>query len=85
MILASGLDSRAYRLAWPAGTVVFEVDQPQVVDFKTATLAELGAQPTADRRTVAIDLRNDWPGALQEAGFDPACPTAWIAEACWAI
>ncbi|BBU24153.1 class I SAM-dependent methyltransferase [Mycobacterium xenopi] len=80
VILASGLDSRAYRLAWPAGTVVFEVDQPQVVDFKTATLAELGAQPTADRRTVAIDLRNDWPGALQEAGFDPACPTAWIAE-----
>lgn len=80
VILASGLDSRAYRLVWPAGTVVFEVDQPQVVDFKTATLAELGAQPTADRRTVAIDLRNDWPGALQEAGFDPACPTAWIAE-----
>src|SRR5579884_3198313 len=80
VILASGLDSRAYRLAWPAGTVVFEVDQPQVIDFKTATLAELGAQPTADRRTVAIDLRNDWPAALQEAGFDPARPTAWIAE-----
>jgi methyltransferase (TIGR00027 family) len=80
VILASGLDSRAYRLAWPAGTVVFEVDQPQVIEFKTATLAELGAQPTADRRTVAIDLRNDWPAALQEAGFDPARPTAWIAE-----
>ncbi|HZU48525.1 MAG TPA: class I SAM-dependent methyltransferase [Mycobacterium sp.] len=80
VILASGLDSRAYRLAWPAGTVVFEVDQPQVIDFKTATLAELGAQPTADRRTVAIDLRNDWPAALQEAGFDPGRPTAWIAE-----
>jgi methyltransferase (TIGR00027 family) len=80
VILASGLDSRAYRLAWPAGTVVFEVDQPQVIDFKTATLAELGAQPTADRRTVAIDLRNDWPAALKDAGFDPARPTAWIAE-----
>ncbi|WP_375488109.1 class I SAM-dependent methyltransferase [uncultured Mycobacterium sp.] len=80
VILASGLDSRAYRLAWPAGTVVFEVDQPQVIDFKTATLATLGAQPTADRRTVAIDLRNDWPAAITEAGLDPARPTAWIAE-----
>jgi methyltransferase (TIGR00027 family) len=80
VILASGLDSRAYRLAWPAGTVVFEVDQPQVIDFKTATLADLGAQPTADRRTVAIDLRSDWPAALHDAGFDPARPTAWIAE-----
>jgi methyltransferase (TIGR00027 family) len=80
VILASGLDSRAYRLPWPAGTVVFEVDQPQVIDFKTATLAALCAQPTADRRTVAIDLRNDWPAAIKEAGFDPARPTAWIAE-----
>jgi methyltransferase (TIGR00027 family) len=80
VILASGLDSRAYRLAWPAGTVVFEVDQPQVIDFKTVTLATLGAQPTADRRTVAIDLRNDWPAAITEAGLDPARPTAWIAE-----
>ena len=80
VILASGLDSRAYRLPWPAGTTVFEVDQPQVIDFKTATLAGLGAQPTADRRAVAIDLRDDWPGSLQQAGFDPAQLTAWIAE-----
>jgi methyltransferase (TIGR00027 family) len=80
VILASGLDSRAYRLAWPPGTTVFEVDQPQVIDFKTAALAELGAQPTADRRVVAIDLRDDWPAALKTAGFDPAQPSAWIAE-----
>ena len=80
VILASGLDSRAYRLQWPAGTVVYEVDQPQVIEFKTRTLAELGAEPTADRRTVAIDLRFDWPAALKEAGFDPDQPTAWSAE-----
>ena len=80
VILASGLDARAYRLPWPAGTVVYEVDQPQVIEFKTATLARLGAEPTADRRTVAIDLRHDWPGALREAGFDSDQPTAWIAE-----
>ncbi|SPM28824.1 class I SAM-dependent methyltransferase [Mycobacterium terramassiliense] len=80
VILASGLDSRAYRLGWPAGTVVYEVDQPQVIEFKTRTLAELGARPTAERRVVAIDLREDWPAALRAAGFDPAQPTAWSAE-----
>lgn len=80
VILASGLDSRAYRLDWPAGTTVYEIDQPQVLDFKSATLAENGVTPTADRREVAIDLRQDWPAALREAGFDPAAPTAWLAE-----
>ncbi|TVT52779.1 class I SAM-dependent methyltransferase [Amycolatopsis rhizosphaerae] len=80
VILASGLDSRAYRLHWPAGTVVYEVDQPQVVEFKTRTLAGLGAAPTADRRVAAVDLRDDWPAALRAAGFDPARPTAWSAE-----
>jgi methyltransferase (TIGR00027 family) len=80
VILAAGLDARAYRLPWPDGTVVFEIDQPQVVEFKSREMAELGAEPTADRRTVAIDLREDWPTALRSAGFDPDKPTAWIAE-----
>src|ERR1700723_1345045 len=80
VILASGLDARAYRLEWPTGMTVFEVDQPEVIAFKTETLAELGAAPTADRRTVAVDFRNDWPAALTEAGFDRSQPTAWIAE-----
>ncbi|BBY39015.1 putative S-adenosyl-L-methionine-dependent methyltransferase [Mycobacterium mantenii] len=80
VILASGLDTRAYRLQWPAGTVVYEIDQPQVIEFKTNTLADLGAAPTAERRTVAIDLREDWPAALRESGFDTTQPTAWSAE-----
>jgi len=80
VILASGLDARAYRLPWPEGTVVFEVDQPQVIEFKTATMAELGATPAADHRTVAIDLRGDWMKALRDNGFDDGAPTAWIAE-----
>jgi methyltransferase (TIGR00027 family) len=80
VILAAGLDTRAYRLPWSSGTVVFEVDQPQVIEFKTRTLDELGAEPTAVRKTVAIDLRDDWPAALRDAGFDPSAPTAWIAE-----
>ena len=80
VILASGLDSRAYRLPWPAGTVVYELDQPAVIDFKIGVLATLGAQPTAQHRTVGIDLREDWPTALTAAGFNPAVPTAWLAE-----
>jgi methyltransferase (TIGR00027 family) len=80
VILAAGLDARAYRLPWPQGTVVFEVDQPAVVEFKTTTLAGLGAEPRADRRAVGIDLRDDWPTALRGSGFDTTQPTAWIAE-----
>ena len=80
VILASGLDSRAYRLPWPDGTVVYEIDQPEVIEFKTRTLAGLGAEPTAERRTVPIDLREDWPAALRAAGLDPSRPTAWLAE-----
>jgi methyltransferase (TIGR00027 family) len=80
VILAAGLDTRAYRLAWPTDTVVYEIDQPQVIEFKTRTLADLGAVPTTDRRAVAIDLRDDWPAALQDNGFNSQLPTAWIAE-----
>lgn len=80
VILAAGLDARGYRLPWPAGTVVYEVDQPEVMKFKASTLARLGAEPTATHRTVAIDLRDDWPKALLDSGFDPSQPTAWSAE-----
>lgn len=80
VILASGLDARAYRLDWPDGTIVFEIDQPKVLEYKSATLAEHTVEPTADRREVAIDLRQDWPTALKSAGFDPGRPTAWLAE-----
>ena len=80
VILASGLDARAYRLDWPAGMTVYEIDQPAVIEFKTTTLAGLGAEPKADRRAVAVDLRDDWPAALQAAGFDASQPSAWIAE-----
>ncbi|SOX52340.1 class I SAM-dependent methyltransferase [Mycobacterium ahvazicum] len=80
VILASGLDARAYRLPWPDGTTVFEIDQSRVIEFKSATLADLGADPTADLRAVPVDLRHDWPAALRAAGLDPSKPTAWSAE-----
>lgn len=80
VILAAGLDSRAYRLTWPAGTTIFELDRPQVLDFKREVFTSHGAQPQAERREIAVDLREDWPQALRDSGFDPAKPSAWIAE-----
>ncbi len=80
VILAAGLDSRAYRLDWPDGTVVYEIDLPKVLEYKAETLAGHGATPVAERRPVPVDLRHDWPQALRDAGFDAARPTAWLAE-----
>ncbi len=80
VILAAGLDARGYRLPWAPGTTVFEIDQPEVIEFKTTTIEALGAKPTAEIRAVPVDLRHDWPSALQEAGFDTAQPAAWAAE-----
>jgi methyltransferase (TIGR00027 family) len=80
VILASGLDARAWRLAWPDGTRVYELDQPKVLDFKSSTLREHGAAPTVERIEVPVDLRHDWPMALRQNGFDPQAPTAWSVE-----
>ncbi|MBX9639314.1 MAG: SAM-dependent methyltransferase [Mycobacteriaceae bacterium] len=80
VILAAGLDARAYRLSWTRGTVVYEVDQPQVIEFKNAAMTALGATPSAHRKAVSIDLRDDWPEALRHSGFDPRQATAWSAE-----
>ncbi len=80
VLLAAGLDSRAYRLDWPAGTTIYELDQPQVLEFKREVLAGIGHEPNAERREIAVDLRDDWQTALTDAGFDPTQPSAWIAE-----
>ncbi len=80
VILAAGLDSRAWRLPWPDGVTVYELDQPRVLEFKSATLQQHGAAPRSKLVNVAVDLRHDWPTALQAAGFDAAQPSAWSAE-----
>jgi methyltransferase (TIGR00027 family) len=80
VILGSGLDTRPYRLWWPQGTTVYEIDHPQVLDFKSELLRALGAKLAANRCAVGIDLRQDWPAALRRVGFDTAAPTMWIAE-----
>ncbi|MEZ0358694.1 SAM-dependent methyltransferase [Mycobacterium sp. SA01] len=80
VILAAGLDTRAWRLPWISGTTVYEIDQPKVLEFKERVLAEHQAKPGAGYAAVAVDLRHDWPTALRENGFDPSRPTAWSAE-----
>jgi methyltransferase (TIGR00027 family) len=80
VLLAAGLDTRAFRLSWPAGTSVFELDQPQVFAHKEAVLEASGATATCDRRVVEADLRVDWPRALVASGFDQSRPTVWVAE-----
>jgi methyltransferase (TIGR00027 family) len=80
VVLAAGLDTRAYRLDWPAGVTLFEVDQPKVLEFKEAVLGSLGAAPRCARRAVPADLRADWREPLRDQGFDPGSRTVWQAE-----
>jgi methyltransferase (TIGR00027 family) len=80
VLLGAGLDTRAFRLDLPRGTVVYELDRPDVLAFKRAVLDGLGAKPIATARWIAMDLREDWASALLAAGFAPTAPTVWLAE-----
>lgn len=80
VLLAAGLDSRAFRLTWPDGTRLFELDLPEVLDFKEPVLARLGARPACERIVIPADLRGDWPSLLARTSFDPKAPTAWLIE-----
>lgn len=80
VLLAAGLDTRAYRIPWPEGTRVFELDLPELIDFKESVLRADGAVPACERHAVSFDLREGWSAALRAAGFDPTRPTAWLAE-----
>ncbi|BBZ52612.1 SAM-dependent methyltransferase [Mycobacterium heidelbergense] len=78
VILAAGMDARAYRLPWPAGTTVYEVDQPQVIATKDELLA--GEQPRCRRVAVGVDLADDWPKTLLSHGFSPTSRSVWLIE-----
>ena len=80
VLLAAGLDSRAYRLGWPAGVTLYELDLAAVLSFKDDVLTGTAAMPRCAREVVPVDLRGDWPAALMAAGFDPRRRTAWLAE-----
>ncbi|MBX9420997.1 class I SAM-dependent methyltransferase [Streptomyces lateritius] len=80
VLLGAGLDTRAFRLDWPSGVAVFEIDRAGVLAFKEQVLTDLSAAPKVKRLLVPVDLRADWVGALTNAGFDPAAPSVWLAE-----
>src|SRR5512133_3705601 len=80
VLLAAGLDTRGYRLAWPAGARLFEVDLPEVLRFKQRVLDEQAAAPRTDRRVIPADLREDWITPLTQAGLHADRPTAWLLE-----
>lgn len=80
VLLAAGLDTRAFRLDWPADSTVYEIDRAEVLGFKDEVLTSRGAIGGAHRVVVPVDLRHDWTAALRDAGFDPAQLTAWLAE-----
>jgi len=80
VLLGAGLDARAFRLPWPEPVHVFELDQPEVVEFKERVLQDVDETPRCARTVVPVDLREDWSAELGRSGFDPAVPTAWLAE-----
>lgn len=80
VLLAAGLDTRAFRLAWPAHTRLFELDQPAVIARKERILQEAGAAPTCTRQCLPANLSDPWQEALLQAGFDPGQPSAWLLE-----
>ncbi|KHO24772.1 SAM-dependent methyltransferase [Mycolicibacterium setense] len=78
VILAAGLDARAYRLRWPDGTTVFELDQPAVIAAKAEALAD--DKPRCRRVAIGVDLTTDWTDTLRANGFDAGLPTVWLME-----
>jgi methyltransferase (TIGR00027 family) len=81
VVLACGMDARAFRLIWPPHTHLYELDREEVIAAKEAVVARLEAQPTCERHMIGADLeKSSWPQALQDAGFEPQKPTAWLVE-----
>jgi methyltransferase (TIGR00027 family) len=80
VMVAAGLDSRAFRLDWPQGLRFFELDRPQVLDAKQEILDRAGAQPRCERHLIGVDLLADWAAPLTAAGFDAGAPSVWLIE-----
>jgi len=80
VLLAAGLDTRAYRLQWPQGMRFFELDQAEVMAYKEQVLGMAGAKPAGVRQSIPINLSGDWQAALLQHGFDPAQPAVWMLE-----
>jgi methyltransferase (TIGR00027 family) len=80
VLVASGMDTRVYRMDWPAGTTVYEIDHPDLLIEKQSRMAELSASPVVPTVELGVDLASDWRTPLRSHGFDPDRPTLWVVE-----
>ena len=81
VLAAAGLDTRAFRLNWPSGTRLYEMDLPEVLDAKEEVIETAGAKASCERRTVRVDLGQEtWPETLLAAGYRPERPSVWLIE-----
>jgi methyltransferase (TIGR00027 family) len=80
VLMAAGLDTRAFRLGWPVGTMIYELDQAEVLGYKDQILQSNGAQSYCKRLAIPADLARPWRQLLLQAGFDPELPSIWLLE-----
>lgn len=80
LLAGAGLDTRAFRLPWPEGTRLYELDQASVLAYKEGILRSAGAQPTCSRQTIDGDLTGSWRESLLAGGFEPQRPSGWLLE-----
>jgi methyltransferase (TIGR00027 family) len=80
VLVAAGMDTRAFRLGLGTEIVVFELDKPALLDLKQQRLAHARARSTCERRTVPVDLGHPWRQDLVSAGFVTGEPAVFVAE-----
>ena len=80
VVLGSGLDGRAYRLAWPEGTRLWELDAGDVMQYKREVASHAGLTTRARVTGVETDLAGDWGSALRRGEFDPDRRVIWLVE-----
>lgn len=79
VLLGAGMDTRAFRMNWAPATQVYEIDQPDVLTYKAAVLADV--DPNCHRHAICADLReSQWVELLLDQGYQPTEPSVWLLE-----
>ena len=80
VLVAAGMDARAFRLDWLPRTRLYELDRPEVLSAKDAVMDRLRTQPSCERHTVGVDLEQPWAQALLDAGYEVQEASVWLIE-----
>ncbi|WP_250123447.1 SAM-dependent methyltransferase [Chroococcidiopsis sp. CCMEE 29] len=79
VLLGAGMDTRAFRLNWKAGTHIYEIDHSDVLHYKESVLA--GIHPHCTRHSICADLKESrWSQLLLEQGYQSSEPSIWLLE-----